>query len=196
MEIGIWFKVRNRLSTCFQGVLLPFFFAGFGRGARILRPLRINGSDNITIGRDVFINNFAWLETIACFQEKPALEIQRGSYIGNSAHIIATQSIVIEADVLIADRVYIADYAHGYRDVQIPVKFQPLTPRAPVRIGTGTWVGENVAVIGCTIGRNCVIGANAVVTTDVPDYCVAVGAPAKVIRQWDAHRREWMPAKK
>ncbi|KLU23544.1 acetyltransferase [Caballeronia mineralivorans PML1(12)] len=196
MELGIWFKVRNRISTSLQGVLFPLFFASFGRGARILRPLRINGSANITIGRDVFINNFAWLETIASFQETPALEIQRGAYIGNSAHIIATQSIVIEADVLIADRVYIADYAHGYRNVNTPVKLQPLTPRAPVRIGTGTWIGENVAVIGCTIGRNCVIGANAVVTTDIPDYCVAVGAPAKVIRRWNAHTKEWTVAER
>jgi acetyltransferase-like isoleucine patch superfamily enzyme len=49
-------------------------------------------------------------------------------------------------------------------------------------------------VIGCTIGRNCVIGANAVVTTDIPDYCVAVGAPAKVIRRWNAQTKEWTVA--
>ncbi|MFK4443107.1 acetyltransferase-like isoleucine patch superfamily enzyme [Caballeronia udeis] len=194
MELGTWFKVRNRISTCLQGVLLPFFFNEFGRGARILRPIRISGSDNISIGRDAFINNFAWLETIACFDKKPALRIERGVYVGNSAHIIATQSIVIEADVLIADRVYIADYAHGYKDVRLPVKHQPLTPRAPVRIGTGTWIGENAVVIGCTIGRNCVIGANSVVLTDIPDYCVAVGTPARVIRRWNPRTDKWNTA--
>lgn len=191
MELGIWFKVRNRLSTCLQGVLMPFFFAEFGRGARILRPIRISGSKNISIGPDAFINNSAWLETIACFNKKPLLRIERGVYIGNSAHIIATQSLVIEADVLIADRVYIADYSHGYKDVRVPVKHQPLTPRAPVRIGTGTWIGENAVVIGCTIGHNCVIGANSVVLTDIPDYCVAVGSPARVIRRWNPQTEVW-----
>lgn len=194
MELGIWFKVRNRLSTCLQGVLLPFFFAEFGRGARILRPIRISGSDNISIGRDAFVNHLAWLETIACFDSKPALRIEHGVYIGNSAHIIATQSIVIEADVLIADRVYIADYAHGYKDVRMPVKHQALTPRAPVRIGTGSWIGENAVLIGCTIGRNCVIGANSVVLTDIPDYCIAVGSPARVIRRWNPQTEEWITA--
>lgn len=54
-------------------------------------------------------------------------------------------------------------------------------------------MGTNVVVVGnVRIGRNCVIGANAVVTRDIPDYCVAVGTPAKVVRRYDAGRGEWV----
>ncbi|AFT90103.1 Putative acetyltransferase (plasmid) [Paraburkholderia phenoliruptrix BR3459a] len=191
MDLGIWFKIRNRISTCLQGVLFPIFFARFGRGARILRPLRINGSGNMSIGSGVFINNGAWIEAISCFNRDPELEIQPDVYIGNHCHIIVTQSIVIETGVLIADRVYIADYAHGYHDTETPIKHQPLTPRAPVRIGAGAWIGENVSLIGCKVGRNSVVGANSVVTADIPDYCIAVGTPAKVIRRWNPISGEW-----
>lgn len=192
MNIGIFFKIRNRLSTSLQSLVYPFFFARFGVRSRVLRPIRIDGSDCITIGSRVFINNFAWIEMIRTFSERPRLDIQDGVYIGNSAHIIATQSIEIGRDVLIADRVYIADYIHGYEDVHRPVKMQALIPRQPVSIGDGSWIGENVVILGARIGRNCVIGANAVVSSDIPDFCVAVGAPARVVRHWCQFQMQWL----
>jgi acetyltransferase-like isoleucine patch superfamily enzyme len=192
VNIGIFFKIRNRLKTSLQGLVYPFFFARFGARSRILRPIRIEGSDNIAIGADVFINNFAWIETIRAFSVQPRLDIRDGVYIGNSAHIITTQSIEIGRDVLIADRVYIADYIHGYEDPHRPVKTQELIQRQPVSIGDGSWIGENVVIIGATIGRHCVIGANAVVSGDIPDFCVAVGAPARVVRHWDQDQMQWI----
>ena len=54
-----------------------------------------------------------------------------------------------------------------------------------VEIGDGTWIGENVCIIGASIGKQCVIGANSVVLKDIPDYCVAVGLPAKVIKKYN-----------
>jgi acetyltransferase-like isoleucine patch superfamily enzyme len=191
VNIGIFFKIRNRLSTSLQGLTYPFFFARFGARSRILRPIRIDGSSSIEIGTDVFVNNFAWIETIRAGSVTPRIVIQDGAYIGNSAHIIATQSIEIGRDVLIADRVYIADYIHGYEDVNRPVKTQELVLRRPVSIGNGSWIGENVVILGAKIGRNCVIGANAVVSSDIPDFCVAVGAPARVVRHWNQDRVQW-----
>lgn len=192
MDIAIFFKLRNRLSSCLQGLLYPLFFSRFERGARILRPLRIAGSHNIAIGAKVFINNGAWLEAIHSFDTTPVLTIKARTYIGNHAHIIATQSIVIEENALIADRVYIADYVHGFRDPATPIRDQPLEARSPVRIGAGAWIGENAVLIGCRIGRQSVIGANSVVTSDIPDYCVAVGAPARVIRRYDPDTDQWV----
>jgi acetyltransferase-like isoleucine patch superfamily enzyme len=191
VNIGIFFKIRNRLRTAIQGLTYPFFFARFGARSRILRPIRIDGSSHISIGADVFINNFAWLETIWAFVQQPKLAIADGVYIGNSAHIIATHSIEIGRNVLIADRVYLADYIHGYEDINIPIRVQDLVQRKPVSIGDSSWIGENVVIIGATIGRHCVVGANAVVTSDIPDYCIAVGAPARVIRHWNAGQKQW-----
>jgi acetyltransferase-like isoleucine patch superfamily enzyme len=61
-----------------------------------------------------------------------------------------------------------------------------------VIIGSGTWLGTNAVVVGnVRIGRNCVIGANSVVTKDIPDYCIAAGIPAKIIRQYNLATNEW-----
>ena len=60
-----------------------------------------------------------------------------------------------------------------------------------VEIGEGTWLGQNVCVLGAKIGRQCVVGANSVVTTFIPDHCVAVGAPAIIIRRFHAETGEW-----
>ena len=69
---------------------------------------------------------------------------------------------------------------------------QPIKQINTVIVGDGSWLGENVCVIGAKIGKNCVIGANSVVTKDIPDYCVAVGAPAKVIKRFDFVNQQWI----
>ena len=80
---------------------------------------------------------------------------------------------------------YITDCDHEYRDVNIPVIDQGIVQRGQrVSIGDGSYIGINAVIVGnVKIGKHCVIGANSVVTKDVPDYCVAVGSPAKVIKR-------------
>ena len=106
-------------------------------------------------------------------------------------HIIATRKILIGKSVLTANHVYITDNLHGYKDVTVPIICQPITQLNDVIIGDGSWIGENVCIIGASIGKHCVIGANAVVTKDIPDYCVAVGVPAKVIKLFDFNTNTW-----
>ena len=61
-----------------------------------------------------------------------------------------------------------------------------------LKIVQGSWIGTHVAIIGDVhIGRNCVIGANAVVTRDVPDYCVVAGAPAQIIKRFNLQTKKW-----
>ena len=80
--------------------------------------------------------------------------------------------------------VYIADHSHAFADTARPVLEQGITGVAPVEIGDGAWLGENVVVgPGVRVGRGAVVGANSVVLADVPDFAVAVGAPARVVRQ-------------
>jgi acetyltransferase-like isoleucine patch superfamily enzyme len=84
--------------------------------------------------------------------------------------------------VLIADDVYISDFDHRFSDQDRPIKNQGIV-KSRVCIGNDVWLGTKVTVMrGVTIGNGAVVGANAVVTRDVPDYGVAVGAPARVIR--------------
>ena len=63
-------------------------------------------------------------------------------------------------------------------------------------IGDGVWLGENACVIGVSIGKNSVVGANAVVTKDVPDYCVVAGAPAYIIKRYNFEKKEWCKTNK
>jgi acetyltransferase-like isoleucine patch superfamily enzyme len=60
-----------------------------------------------------------------------------------------------------------------------------------VTIGDGAWIGENACVIGASVGKNAVIGANAVVTQDVPDFSVAVGVPARIIKRYNPSSQCW-----
>lgn len=80
---------------------------------------------------------------------------------------------------------YITDCDHEYRDINVPVIDQGIVQRGQmVSIGEGSYIGINAVIVGnVKIGKHCVIGANSVVTKDVPDYCVAVGSLARVIKK-------------
>lgn len=182
-------KVIAKLKSLF---LYPFQFKHFGKKSRIDKPLRIEGKRFIEIEDHVYVQPYTWLacQPLTCCNN-PTLKLGEGTVIGNFNHIYATQSIVIENYVLTADKVYISDNLHGYDNPEIPILQQPIRQIGEVRIGEGSWLGENVCVIGASIGKHCTIGANSVVTHDIPDYCVAVGAPARVIKQYNFETKQW-----
>jgi acetyltransferase-like isoleucine patch superfamily enzyme len=104
--------------------------------------------------------------------------------IGRGSGIVGHFSIEIGNDVWTGHNVYITDQNHGYEDVTRPISQQSQPERA-VKIGDGSWLGYGSVVLpGVTIGEHCVIGANSVVTHDVPSFSVAVGVPARVIKQY------------
>ena len=167
-------------------------FKYVGRKVRFVRPLRVDGIRNISIGAGVSIHVGTWLAAVPLTGKEAELVIKDGACLGNYNHIYATQSVIIEKNVLTADKVYISDNLHSYEDVTLPVIRQPIKQCKPVVIGEGSWLGENVCVIGASVGKHCVIGANSVVTRDIPDFSVAVGAPAKIIKLYDAENNKWI----
>jgi acetyltransferase-like isoleucine patch superfamily enzyme len=169
-----------------------FKFKSFGYKSRIVRPLRIDGYSNIAIGDRVYVQFNSWLAALPLTgSHECCLSIGNGTIIGHFNHIYATKKIIIEENVLIADKVYISDNIHSYSNINEPILTQPIHQRNEVVIGSGSWIGENVCIIGSKIGRNCVIGANAVVTKDIPDYCVAVGVPAIIVKRYCHDRKVW-----
>lgn len=112
--------------------------------------------------------------------------------IGHFSHIIAKNRVIIENSVLIADKVYISDCEHEFLDIDNPILDQGLRYVGDVLIGEGSWIGENVCIIGAKIGKHCIIGANAVVNKDIPDYSIAVGVPAKVVKKYDFNIKGWV----
>lgn len=181
-------------SAYYYFIIFPFYkilFNKIGAGTRILKPLKIEGYENIALGKKVVIGKFTWLASIPLTGKSANLEIHDGTVLGNFNHIYATRSIVIESKVLTADKVYISDNLHGYKNIDVPIMDQPIEQLLPVVIGEGSWLGENVCVFSASIGKHCVIGANSVVNKNIPDYCVAVGSPAKIVKRYHVEEKSW-----
>lgn len=172
-------------------VLNKYRYKKLSLSAFIQKPLRIDGRKYISIYRNVIIQQYSWLFALAIDEHEPELIIHEGCQLGNFNHIAAVRKVILGKNVLTADNVYISDNLHSYEDIDIPIMHQPVKFKSEVYIGDGSWLGVNVCVIGAKIGKNCVIGANAVVTTDIPDYCVAVGAPAKVLKRFNQQTKTW-----
>ncbi len=170
-----------------------FSFGSIGSSVFIFSPLQIDGAKNIFIENGVHIGYKTWLAALPQTGEASCkLEIGEGCSLGNFNHIYATHSIILGKRVLTADKVYISDNLHEYRDIETAIKDQPIIQKKDVSIGDGAWLGENVCVIGASVGKHSVVGANSVVTKDIPDYCVAVGIPARIIKRYDFDKKEWV----
>ncbi len=188
----IFFRLRNALYSAWFRLCCGRFFLAYGSRSRILAPLGIEGIANIRIGNDVYVSHQALLAAVPHTGAASCLlDIGDGTSLGSFNHIYATHSIVIGKNVLTANNVYISDNLHGYQDIGTPVKQQPVRQCNPVEIGDGAWLGQNVCVVGARVGKNSVIGANSVVTRDIPDFAVAVGAPARVIKRYDHDLGQW-----
>ena len=185
------FDFKNALLGRFYGSFFSPFFKLIGKNIKILNPLKIKGFKYITLSDNVMIQNNTWLEALPLTGLNCNLIIGKNSIIGNFNHIYATNHIEIGANVLIADKVYITDNLHNYEDISLSIMNQPIKQLKKVYIGDGSWIGENVCIIGSSVGKNSVVGANSVVTKDIPSYCVAVGNPAKIIKRYNFDTKLW-----
>ena len=113
----------------------------------------------------------------------PVISVGDRCLFGKGSGIVGHLEIRIGDDVWTGHHVYITDQNHGYEDLGLPISKQVM-PERPVSIGDGSWLGHGTVVLpGVTIGRHVVVGANSVVTSDLPDNCVAAGVPARVVKQ-------------
>lgn len=99
--------------------------------------------------------------------------------------------VSIENDVRLAQNVVLSGLNHNYQDISRPIHEQGVST-AKITIGEASWVGANVTIVaGVTVGKHCIIAAGSVVTKDIPSYSVAVGNPARVIKQFNHHTGVW-----
>lgn len=178
-------RVSSRGYSKIASLLEAGAFDEFGSGSVLQRPLRLSGEHRIRVGRDVFVGGGSWLQVLDEDSDGVAITIGDGSSFSGGCVVSAASSITIGRRVLFARNVYVADHQHAFSDTSRAVLDQGVERIRPVEIGDGAWLGENVVVgPGVRIGAGAVIGANAVVLSDVPDHCVAVGAPARVTRRF------------
>lgn len=159
------------------------------RGVYIGKNVRVVNGKNVTLGKNVSI--------------RPDCDLFAGTkmFIGDYCDLGTrnrfTGNIIIENSVLIGPDNYIASVDHCYEDISKPVMNQGVysphnNGHQELRIGEGSWIGTHVSIVGDVhIGKHCVIAANAVVTRDVPDYCVVAGVPARMIKKYNIETKEW-----
>jgi acetyltransferase-like isoleucine patch superfamily enzyme len=112
--------------------------------------------------------------------------IGEGCFLNLGVMVAAHELVEIGDHCMFANGCFVTDANHRFDDQTQPITWQGFTTKGPTRIGDNVWCGANVVVTsGVTIGRRSVIGANSVVTTDIPEFSIAAGAPAKVLRTID-----------
>lgn len=167
--------------------ILPAFrkgYGGFGKNSDIYKPMMIRNKKHIFVGNNVTIRNYARIEPIVEWKGekyKPVIKIGNNVSIEQGLHLTCANEVIIEEDSTITPNVMITDINHEYKGSDSILKSGIEAGKTVV--GKGSFIGKNVCIMpGVTIGKYCIVGANAVVTHDIPDYAVAVGVPAKVIK--------------
>lgn len=169
---------------------------------RIINPDRMFLGNNVSLGPGSFIiatTHYPTMKMEHPEKKQPVQTFNSKIIIGNNVtsttdlQIAAQSEIIIEDDVMFASNIHINDALHGFENANEPYKYQKIFRVAPILIKRGCWVGQNVVILpGVTIGKYSIIGANSVVTKSIPDRCIAVGTPAKVIKKWDETNQRWL----
>lgn len=161
-------------------------FKQFGKGSLLASGVKLCTPQYISVGNNSSIMSHCIIETYPTNGHKPLLEIGNNVSLGEFSHITCANKVTIGDGVLTGRFVLITDNSHG-KSTKDVANTAPLAREVyssgPVRIGENVWIGDKVTILpNVTIGKGCIIAANAVVTKDIPEYSVAAGIPAKVIK--------------
>lgn len=186
----LWERLQIRCFTAF----IRRQFGSCGARVVVEPPFKFKNLQMVSVEDHVMVKHYGWIHAINLPEEPscPKIIIQAHTSIGMGVTISAVRRIVLEKHVLLARNVYISDHGHAFEDLHKPIMFQGIAGIAEVSIGEHTWIGQNACVMpGVRVGRHCVVGANSVVTKDLPDYSVAVGAPARIVKQYIEKTKTW-----
>ena len=170
--------------------LKKYSFKSFGKNSllgldsRIIKPQFMSIGNNSSICNGVELSCSETSESIGKF---PELAIGNNVSIGEYSHITCANKLIIGNGVLTGKKVLITDNAHGdinLNTLNVPPINREVISKGPVIIGDNVWIGEMACILpNVTIGKGAIIGANAVVTKNVPAYAVVGGNPARILKQ-------------
>lgn len=168
-----------------------------GAGSSVRRPWTITNRRLISIGSrtriglDVILNPMSRGES--GFPADGRIAIGDDVYIGLHAQIHASRGVRIGDGAVLSDHVYLNDAAHGFDPQAGLIMAQPIESRGEVVIGRHVFLGlRSVVFSGVELGDHCVVGANSVVTRSFPAYSMLAGAPARLLKRYDAGQRRWV----
>jgi lipopolysaccharide O-acetyltransferase len=193
-------QIRNKYNF-FQKIQLIYFVIRtkiICRKVRLIRfPIELRGKKYIDFGSNLTTGVGCRLDAFSETKEKTVrfgMNVQINDYV----HICAMQQVSIGNNVLMASHIYISDNSHGSYKGNTEDTSPDIAPinrsyyKSPVMIEDNVWIGEGVVVLpGVRIGKSAIIGANAVVTKNIPDYCIAIGNPAKIIKKYNSETKHW-----
>lgn len=176
-----------------KSVLYTKRFKKFGNYSVLYKPLIISAHSDISIGDNTIILNGARMQVYNDLTSRDSkLEIGNNCYIGYNNTFLAGGDIIIEDGVLMASNILISSENHSVNPEDDKYYMDQKLECESVVIGEGSWLGENCIILpGVKIGKKCVIGAGSIVTKSIPDYCIAVGNPAKIIKKYDFNQHKW-----
>ncbi|MDQ6481886.1 DapH/DapD/GlmU-related protein [Dyadobacter sp. LHD-138] len=169
--------------------------------ARLIRfPIYIKGKKRVKIGENFTCGIGLRLDCLKTDTNiEPQLIIGSGVEINDYVHIGCTNHVLIGNNVLIASKVFITDHNHGIysgesiQDSPLSLPKSRIIAGSPVHIEENVWIGEMVTILpGVRIGKGSIIGANSVVSKNIPPYSIAVGIPAKVIKYFNFESEKWI----
>ncbi|ELC8354180.1 DapH/DapD/GlmU-related protein [Clostridium perfringens] len=190
------YSFSETLKNIYSLVLTKIFFK---RARLIRRPFYCRGKKWLEIDEG-FTTGYACRFDILGNENDNLKKLIFGKNccIGDYVHIVASERVSIGSNVLMASKIFISDTNHGeysgdkQSDPNIPPNERLLIAK-PVKIGDNVWIGDNVVVLpGVSIGSGSIIGANSTVNKNIPQNCIAVGSPAKVVKKYDKKDRKWI----
>jgi lipopolysaccharide O-acetyltransferase len=179
-----------------------FYIKEVGNGFHLSHGAKIRGCKFIKIGDNFQTGTNVWIEAVEKhldFEYNPLIEI--GSFVrfSDNVHIACTNKVVIGNGVLFGSKVHITDHAHGIYNGEnqddprvLSPTLRRLTNDNIVIIGDNVWLGDGVVVLpNVKIGSGSIVGANSVVTKDVPPNVIVVGSPATAVKRFNEKTEKW-----
>ncbi|STR45482.1 hypothetical protein [Iodobacter fluviatilis] len=189
-KVFCFFSYRiMKLPSIFVSLCFRSRFKKCGRNLFLQLPNKILGVRYAIIGNNFSSGKALRLEIFKSHNGvifNPSFSIGNNVSINDDCHLACINKIKIGNSVLIASKVFISDHTHGaldFSDIEIHPSLRKLYSKGPIIIEDDVWICEGVVILpNVVIGKGSIIGANAVVTGNIPPYSIAVGSPARVIK--------------
>ena len=179
-------RLASRVRTLWMSWTYPFASVGGEFRAHYTCDLRRSIAPYVRIGDSVRLDRDVWVNIpVLPGTNEPVIVFDEGCKVGKRCMISAKNRIHFERNVVLAPSVLVMDHNHAFENVNVPIKSQGITPGGTIRIEEGCRVGFGAAIVcgkgELVIGKNSVIGPNAVVSRSVPPNSVVAGNPGQLV---------------
>lgn len=182
----------QKLFWAVRGIIYKASFGKFGNISYIGKPTSLLGRKHFFIGDRVRIQPGIRMEA----SNNGSIVVRNNTSIGQNVHITADkEELEIGENTTILGNSFITNIDHDYQKINVHIMEQERIVKT-TKIGENCFIGFGACIqAGTILGKQCIVGANAVVRGSFPDYSVVVGAPARIVKQYDPITKRWEKVK-